>query len=252
MKTVATAPQHRRQRSSDRAASVNATTLKTIYDVGLAAMTVAVIDELFVRIRSTGFFLRFTLFTRILLAAGFVPTGMVKLLGQRFTTLPDTTPIGAFFESMYQTGLFWNFIGAVQVVAGVLLLTPRHAHLGALLFLPVIASINVINVALGFGLTTVITALMLLAALYLCIWDYDRFRSLFTTRPFEPRHRIPTLTLDRWERLGFFVFSMALLAFFGSTRGLIPGPAARLAIATGVAAGLFTLLRFSVVVRRRR
>ena len=251
MKTVATAPQHRRQRSSDRAASVNATTLKT-NDAALAAMTVAVIDELFVRIRSTGFFLRFTLFTRILLAAGFIPTGMVKLLGQRFTTLPDTTPIGAFFESMYQTGLFWNFIGAVQVVAGVLLLIPRHAHLGALLFLPVIASINVINVALGFGLTTVITALMLLAALYLCCWDYDRFRSLFTTRPFEPRHRIPTLTLDRWERLGFFVFSMALLAFFGSTRGLVPGPAARLAIATGVAAGLFTLLRFSVVVRRRR
>lgn len=189
MKTVATAPQHRRQRSSDQAASVNATTLKT-NDAALAAMTVAVIDELFVRIRSTGFFLRFTLFTRILLAAGFIPTGMVKLLGERFTTLPDTTPIGAFFESMYQTGLFWNFIGAVQVVAGVLLLIPRHAHLGALLFLPVIASINVINVALGFGLTTVITALMLLAALYLCCWDYDRFRSLFTTRPFEPRHRI--------------------------------------------------------------
>ena len=154
-------------------------------------MTVAVIDDLFVRIRSTGFFLRFTLFTRILLAAGFIPTGIVKLLGQRFTTMPNTTPSGAFFEALYQTGLFWNFVGAVQVVAGVLLLTPRHAHLGALLFLPVMASITVINVALGFGLTTVITALMLLAALYLCCWDYDRFRSLFTSRPFEPRHRIP-------------------------------------------------------------
>jgi len=43
-------------------------------------------------------------------------------------------------------------------------------------------------------------------------------------------------------RTALFVFSMALLAFFGSTRGLVPGPAARLAIETGVAAGLFTLL----------
>ncbi|MCY4025010.1 MAG: DoxX family membrane protein [Acidobacteria bacterium] len=214
-------------------------------------MTVAVIDELFVRVRSTAFFLRFTLFTRILLAAGFIPTGLVKLLGQRFTTLPDTTPIGAFFESMYQTGLFWNFIGAVQVVAGVLLLTRRHAHLGALLFLPVIASINAINLALGFGLSTIITSLMLLAASYLCCWDYDRFRSLFTTGPFEPRHRIPTQTLDRWERLGFILFAISLLAFFGSTRDLVPGPVSRLAVPTGVAAGVFTLLRFSVVGRRR-
>ena len=214
-------------------------------------MLVAVLDQLFFRLRSRSFFLRFTLFTRILLAAGFIPTGMVKLLGQRFTTMPDTTPIGAFFESMYQTGLFWNFIGAAQIVAGALLLAPRHAHLGALLFLPVIASISVINIALGFGLTSLITTLMLLATLYLCFWDYDRFRSLFTTRPFEARHRIPTLELDRWECAGFTVFAIALLAFFGSTRGFVPEVAARLAVPTGLAAGVFTLLRFRVVAWRR-
>ena len=216
-------------------------------------MPVTFLDDFFLRVRSKDLLLRFTLFTRILLAAGFIPTGMVKLLGQRFTTIPDSsTPIGAFFESMYQTGLFWNFIGAVQVAAGVLLLSPRHAHLGALLFLPVIASINVINIALGFGLTTVITAFMLLAALYLCCWDYDRFRGLFTPRPFEARQRIPTLELDRWEGAGFTVFAIALLAFFGWTRGFVPELVARLAVPTGLAAGVFTLLRFGVVARRRR
>ena len=213
---------------------------------------ITVFDELFVRARSSAFLLRFTLFTRVLLAAGFIPTGMVKLLGRRFTTMPDTTPIGAFFESMYQTGLFWNFIGAVQVAAGVLLLAPRHAHLGALLFLPIIVSINVINVALDFGLTTALTALMLLAALYLCCWDYDRFRGLFTTRPFEVRRRIPTLEFDRWERVGFTVFAIALLAFFGWTRDLVPSLVATLAVPIGWAAGGSTLLRFCVVVWRRR
>ncbi len=215
-------------------------------------MPVAVLDEFFLRVRSKDLLLRFTLFTRILLAAAFIPTGMVKLLGRRFTTIPDTTPIGAFFESMYHTGLFWNFIGAVQVGAGVLLLSPRHAHLGALLFLPVIASINVINIALGFGLTTVITAFMLLAALYLCCWDYHRFRGLFTSRPFEVRQRIPTLELDRWEGAGFTVFAIALLAFFGWTRGFVPELVTRLAVPTGLAAGVITLLRFSVITRRRR
>ena len=153
---------------------------------------------------------------------------------------------------MYQTGLFWNFIGAVQVVAGVLLLSLRHAHLGALLCLPVIASINVINIAPGFGLTTVITAFMLLAALYQRCWDYDRLRGLFTSRPFEARQRIPTLELDRWEGAGFTVLAIALLTFFGWTRGFVPELVARLAVPTGLAAGVFTLLRFSLIARRRR
>ncbi len=209
-----------------------------------------VIDELFLWVRSKPLLLRFTLFTRILLAAGFIPTGMVKLLGRRFTILPESTAIGAFFEAMYQTGLFWNFIGAAQVVAGVLLLAPRHAHLGALLFLPVIASINVINIALGFGLTTVITALMLLAALYLCLWDYDRFRSLFTTRPFDAHDEVQTLELDRWETAGFTVFAIALFAFFGG--GFGSDQVAFLAIPAGLAAGVFTLLRFCLIVWRRR
>ena len=79
---------------------------------------IANVDRLFVWVRSKPLFYRVTLFTRIMLAAGFIPTGMVKLLGQRFTLLPVSTPIGAFFEAMYQTDLFWRFIGASQVVAG--------------------------------------------------------------------------------------------------------------------------------------
>ena len=126
---------------------------------------------------------------------------------------------------------------------------PAHPHL---LFLPVIATINVINVALGFGLTTVITALMLLATLYLCLWDYDRFRSLFTTRPFDAHNDVQTLELDRWETAGFTVFAIASLAFFGWTRGFVPDQAAFLAIRAGLTAGVFTLLRFCLIVWRRR
>ncbi len=117
-------------------------------------MVIRKLDRVFVRVRSRELLFRFTLLTRILLAAGFVPTGLVKLLGQRFTRLPDSTPIGAFFEAMYQTGAFWNFIGAAQVVAGVPLLVPTLAHLGALLFLPVIAGILAVVVGVGFGTGT--------------------------------------------------------------------------------------------------
>jgi uncharacterized membrane protein YphA (DoxX/SURF4 family) len=202
------------------------------------------IDALFYRIRSIPFFLRFTLMTRILLAAGFIPTGMVKVLGRRFTVISPDDPIGAFFEAMYQTGLFWNFIGAVQVIAGLLLLIPRLAHIGAAMFVPVIMNIFVITIALDFRGTPLVVGLMLLAVIYLCAWDYDRFRGLLTTSELAPEHRPARLRLDPLERVGFLVFAASLLPFFLMTRGLAMRGFGLVAIATGAAAGLFTLVRF--------
>lgn len=206
---------------------------------------VRALDKTFRRVRGRPFFLRFTIFTRILLAAGFLPTGTVKLLGRRFTTVTTTdSPIGAFFEAMYQTGLFWNFIGAVQVVAAVCLLIPRLAHLGAALFLPVMVNILVITIALDFRGTPYVAALMVLAVVYLCAWDYHRFRGLLTTRQLAPENQPPQLRLDPLERAGFGVFALSLLSFFLMTRSLFVRGFGRVAIAVGLAAGLFTLVRF--------
>ena len=46
--------------------------------------------------------------------------------------------------------------------------------------------------------------------------------------------------------------AIALLAFFGWTRGFVPDQAAFLAIPAGLAAGVFTLLRFCLIAWRRR
>ncbi len=209
------------------------------------------IDRLFVRIRSIPFFWRLTLFTRILLAAGFIPTGTVKLLGHRFTTLPHDTPIGAFFEAMYQTGFYWRFIGASQVLAGLLLLVPRWAHLGALLFVPLMANIFVITVSLGFGGTPFVTGLMFLAVLYLCAWDYHRTRALLTERPWTAGP-IPRPRLDPLERIGFWIFGASLFAVFGVTRSLVSPAWIRGFLISGTLAGLFTLARFVTAGRKLR
>jgi len=200
------------------------------------------IDRLFARVRSCAFCYRFTLFTRILLAAGFLPTGMVKLLGHRFTLLGTETPVGAFFEALYQTGLYWRFLGLAQVVAALLLLFPRVAHLGALLFLPIMTNIFVITVSLHFGGTPVVTGLMLLAITYLCAWDFHRFRPLVTQTPLELPVAQPRL--DRWEKVGFFVFAFSLINFFGVTRSFVGPEHALLFVVTGFAAGFATLGRF--------
>lgn len=208
------------------------------------------LDRLFVAVRRVPFFLRLTCFTRILLAAGFVPTGMIKLAGRRFTLLPVDSPIGAFFEAMYQTGPYWQFLGASQLLAGLLLLVPSQAHLGALLFLPIMTNIFVVTVALGFKGTPVVTGLMLLAVVYLCAWDYHRIRAVFTQRPWPAGRVVPRLELERLERIGFAVFAAALLVFFSATRSIASPLAVRFVIAVGVLAGLFTLLRFLTVGRK--
>jgi hypothetical protein len=200
------------------------------------------VDLVFLRLRSGPFFYRLALLTRILLAAGFIPTGIVKLLGERFTLISPDTPIGAFFEAMYQTGMYWRFLGLTQVAAGVLLLFPRTAHLGAAAFFGVILNIFVITISLGFRGTPVVTGLMLLAVTYLCVWDWHRFRPMFTLTPLSAgvrEHR-----LDRWEFAGFLVFAVSLMAFFGFTRSFLSAQYASLFIVTGLGAGVLTLCRF--------
>ncbi|MBZ0112601.1 MAG: hypothetical protein K8J08_09080 [Thermoanaerobaculia bacterium] len=210
------------------------------------------LDALYTQVRGIPFFVRLTLFTRILLAAGFIPTGMAKLLGHRFTTISVENPIGAFFEAMYQTGAYWQFLGASQILAGILVLIPSFAHLGAALFLPIMINILVITVALGFTGTPIVTGLMLVAVIYLCAWDYERFRGLLTRKSWPQDLLVPTLRLDRGEIYGFWVFALALLAFFGGTRGFLNPKASLAALGLGFAAGLFTLIRFLTTGRHLR
>lgn len=186
---------------------------------------------------------RVVLATRILLAAGFIPTGLVKLLGRRFTSIPSTDPLGAFFEAMYQTGPYWQFIGASQIIAGVLLLIPASATLGALLFMPIIANIFVITVALDFHGTPFVTGPMLLASLALLTWDWHRVRGLFTTRPTVQRPCAPRLPIT--EAWIYAVGATCLLLFFAVVRGFVlPAHSEPVLVGVGVAAGFAAVVRF--------
>ena len=116
----------------------------------------------------------FTWGTRILLFLAFLPSGLKKLLGERFTILGVDTPVGFFFEALYQTGFYWNFIGFMQLLAGLLILIPRTTFLGALLYLPIIVNILVIVVSMNFTGTPYVAGLMLIGNIYLLLWDYKK------------------------------------------------------------------------------
>ena len=123
-------------------------------------------------------FLVFTWFTRILLALAFLPSGLKKAMGLRFTTLNISDPVGFFFEALYRTGMYWNFLGIMQLLSAALLLIPRTATLGALLYFPIAVNILVIVTAMHFTGTPVVAGLMLLANLYLLLWDYPKFKKI--------------------------------------------------------------------------
>jgi uncharacterized membrane protein YphA (DoxX/SURF4 family) len=179
------------------------------------------------RARSYVVLYRFTLATRLLLAVGFIPTGMVKVLGRRFTTMSPEYPIGAFFEILYQSGPYWHFIGWAQVIAGLCVLVPATATLGALLFFPIMLNIFVITHSYDFNFTPVVTGLMLIANVYLLCWDYDRLRGIFGVGldAADSHSRISKSRLGRVEWIVYVVGGGSALSFLLNERlDLFPRP----------------------------
>src|ERR671912_1986070 len=76
----------------------------------------------------------FAVFNRIGLALGFLPSGFVKIMGERFTDLSVNHPMGNYLEALHRTGYYYTSIGILQMTAAILLLIPRTATLGALLY----------------------------------------------------------------------------------------------------------------------
>ena len=136
------------------------------------------LDAIHSSITHRWYFQLFTVFTRLLLAVGFIPPSYKKIIHEPFTSLPDSNPVGHYFNALYHTGFYYEFLGWGQMIAAILLLFPRTAHLGALLFLPIIANIAVLTTSVGFAGTWVITILMTFAATWLVAWDYDRLKPI--------------------------------------------------------------------------
>ena len=121
----------------------------------------------------------FTVCCRIGLAVGFLPSGIVKIVGERFTDLSVNHPMGHYLEALHHTGYYYTFIGILQVAAAILLLIPRTATLGALLYFPIILNICILSWALRFEGSFLSSPLMVLANLYLLCWDYDKLKFIF-------------------------------------------------------------------------
>lgn len=172
-------------------------------------------------IRQFGFLQIFTIYVRYLIGGAFVIAafGMGKFNNQELMIsspgmpIEKLEPIQQFFRVMATSGLYWNFIGWFQIIAGVLLMTQRFAKVGAALFFGMILNIFIITVSYNFKGTPVITGLMLLAATWLIVWYFDSFQFMFR-KPASSRMESQHLQIaDRlyWSVVGVLMFVLIIL-----------------------------------------
>lgn len=147
------------------------------------------LDHIHANLRKNVWLQYFSIFCRFALAAGFIPSGMVKILDERFTDLSINHPMGHYLEALYYTGYYYTFIGVLQVTAAILLLIPRTATLGALLYFPIILNITILSLATRFVGSHITSPLMVLACLFLILWDYHKIKYIL---PFNepPEHKV--------------------------------------------------------------
>lgn len=159
----------------------------------------------------------FTVFVRILLACGFIPPSIPKIMHKPFTVLPDSNPVGHYFNALYQTGFYYEFIGWAQLTAALLLLFPRTAHFGALMFLPIIANVAVLTTSVGFKGTWILTIFMCLAAAWLVAWEYDRLKPIVFQNRAERTRGVP---FQFFSIPAFFAAGGAIMAVLWKLIGL--------------------------------
>lgn len=169
------------------------------------------LDDLHAQVKQNKWYGYFALFNRLALAAGFIPSGYVKITGERFTNLSSLHPMGNYLEALYHTGYYYPFIGYMQIIAALLLLIPRTATLGAAIYFPIILNICVLSLSVGFDGSLVSSPLMVWANLYLLCWDYDKFRWILPWGPATPTPAAPQASHNRFP---FAFFGGVLVVIF--------------------------------------
>ena len=164
-----------------------------------------VLDDVYTSITRRWYLQLFTVFTRCILAIGFIPPSIPKIMHRPFTVLPDSNPVGHYFHALMDTGFYYEFIGWSQVIAATLLLIPRTAHIGALMFLPIIVNIAVLTCSVGFKGPWLLTIFMALAATWLVAWEYDRLK--------------PIVFYDRGERARSMRYQFIVIPLFFAVGG---------------------------------
>lgn len=151
---------------------------------------------------------------RLLLGFAFLPAGLKKVLGQPFTDPEKQGAFHDFLRAFHDTGGFYRFVGALQLVVAVLLLTQLRATLGALLALPIITAIVALCWSTLVVPTAIVATLMWCGTAALVLWDERAWRGAVSTPTSSSRAEAPgapPLDLRLWAICGGAILALYLL-----------------------------------------
>jgi len=174
------------------------------------------LDRLHSRAKENRWLWFFSIFCRLALAAGFIPSGIVKIMDERFASgLSANHPMGHYLEALHLTGYYYTFIGVVQVSAAIMLLIPRTATLGAFLYFPIILNICILTFATRFDGSLFTAPLMVLANLYVLGWNYEKWKYILPfNRPAVSDELAEKKKLSNKFPILFFAGVFATVPFF--------------------------------------
>jgi uncharacterized membrane protein YphA (DoxX/SURF4 family) len=146
-------------------------------------------EKLLFRLKSRKIFQLFTILVRYVLGAAFVWASILKIKGIRFTpTSAEHAPIHSLphlLEALYRSGFYWYFIGWAQFIAGFLIMSQIFSTLGAVVYFPMMVSIFILTTYFESPVILSVTSLMLLANIYLFVWDWNRLKFILVNKPGE-------------------------------------------------------------------
>ena len=152
---------------------------------------------------------------RIGLAFAFVPAGLKKVIYQPFTDPQNTGLFHEFLHAFYATGAFYSFVGVLQLLAALLLLSQRFALVGALILLPIVSTILVFCWSTAVYPTATVVTFLFAATAGLVLWDLQKWRTVFLQdqRGGEIRMKPSPASVDLnlWTGCGILITSLYLL-----------------------------------------
>jgi uncharacterized membrane protein YphA (DoxX/SURF4 family) len=182
-------------------------------------------EKFILKVKQIAIFQIFTISLRYLLGTAFVWASILKIRGIRFTPFSgENAPINSLphlLETMYQSGFYWHFIGWGQLVAGFLLMSQIFSTLGAVVYFPIILNIFVITTYFESPMILVITSLMLLANIYLLLWDWSKLKFVVLNNPGDYTNQSTQFSGKKiWICLGILFFTAIVVFRVLNTRNV--------------------------------
>ena len=172
--------------------------------------------EIFFKIKNNKAIQLFAIYLRYLIGGAHVFASIVKIKGEEFSTVPvNFSSYSAFnlFKVLFQSGVYWNFIGWMQILSGFLIMTQVQSTLGSLVLLPI--SLNIFFITYSdpsFANTLYISTLMLFANIFFIMLDFDKLIPIISKKTYFIVQNNSFHEKPIWFFLGLLFFIVSIIS----------------------------------------